>query len=272
MPDVIVPTVENLCRKLPGIMVRMVLSIDAVGENHDQIRAVPGIFDLAIETFRGLRVLSEKHANLTVNIVSVLSYFNRDTIGETIRYFHEKVKPDQHMVMLTHGDPRDERATDVPIEEYERVVEALLRSGRDEAREYPLDELGSVLARELYRVVAATCRQRRQVIPCVAGQKQIMVDDEGVVYPCAILTPFLRQHPTNALSSAEMGRLRESDYSIPDILRSPQAIAIRRFIAAGGCFCASECFLSPSLLLNPGMFPRLAWATLRQMCKRSTSA
>lgn len=271
MPDVIVPTVENLCRKIPGTMVRMVLSIDAVGRDHDAIRGVPGIFDLAMETFRGLRALSEKYVNLTVNVVSVLSYFNVDTIEETIRYFREEVRPDQHMVMLTHGEPRDERATDVAIEDYERAVRELLRGRRDAARGYPLDRLGSVLASELYGIVRKTCTQRRQVIPCVAGRKQIMVDDEGVVYPCAILAPFLNQHPTNALNSAEMGRLRDSDYSVPDILRSPQAIAVRRFIAAGGCYCPSECFLSPSLLLNPAMYPRLALSAFRLICKRPVS-
>jgi len=271
MPDVMVPTVENLCRKLPGTMVRMVLSVDAVGEEHDSIRGVPGIFDLAMTTFRGLRLLTEKYDNLTVNVMSVISYFNLDTIEETIRYFREQVRPDHHGIMLTRGDPREDRAADVPIEQYERVVRELLRERPDEARRYPLDRLGNVLGKELYKVVAATYREQRQVIPCVAGQKQIMVDDEGTVYSCEMLTPFLKRHPTDALDGPEMGRLREFDYSIPDVLDSPQARSVRRFIAEGRCYCTSECYLPSSLIYNPAMYPRLAWASIRQLCGKSPS-
>ena len=127
MPDVIVPVVENLCRKLSGTMLRMCLSVDAVGEEHDAIRNVPGFFDRAVATFRGLRGISAKYENLTVNVVSVLSYFNRDTIHETIRYMREEMRPDHHGIMLTRADPRDSRAADVSIEEYECAARAVLR-------------------------------------------------------------------------------------------------------------------------------------------------
>ena len=54
-----VAMVDALCRSIPKTMLRMNISIDGIGRVHDDIRCVPGSFDMAISTFRELRKLAE---------------------------------------------------------------------------------------------------------------------------------------------------------------------------------------------------------------------
>lgn len=262
MPDRIVPVIETICRSVPKTMVRVNISIDGIGPEHDSIRRLSGCFDKAVETFRRLRTISDNFTNLTVNVATVLSNSNKNNIDEIVQYVHENLRPDHHGLGWTRGEPRDEKAKDVKIDVYERVTDALTAETGPPERLFPLRRLQPVLGRELYRLVAQTYREQRQVVPCLAGKNMIVVDDRGVVYPCEMLAPFLKWHPVDTLESAAMGTLRDQNYSVPKILNSPHAVEVRKFIGKGHCYCTYECALAVSLLFNPLLYPRLARAAL----------
>ncbi len=265
LEDRTVAMVDAMCRSMPKTMLRINISIDGIGPIHDDIRCLAGSFEMAVSTFRELQKLAEQRRTLTVNVITTLSKFNLDSIDETMRYVREELRPDFHSVGWTRGEPRDSSAGDVPLEEYERVTSMALDQQYDKLRRYPLKRVGPALSGELYRMVGQTVRQQRQVIPCVAGKKTVVVDDQGVVYPCELLAPFLKWYPTDRLVSAEMGRLRDSDYSVPAILQSDQAQAVRRFIDERRCHCTYECALTMSLLFNVVMYPRLACRVVRTL-------
>jgi len=269
LPERTVAVVDDVCRSMPKTMLRINISIDGIGQVHDDIRCLAGSFEKAVATFRELRKLSEQHRKLTVNVITVLSKFNRDSIDETVSYVRDELRPDFHSIGWTRGEPRDSAAADVHIEDYQRVTSMVLDQQYAKLRQYPLKRFGPAISGELYHMVGETVRQQRQVVPCLAGQKTIVVDDKGTVYPCELLEPFLKWHPTDRLASAEMGRLRESGYSIPAILRSDQARRVCRFIAEGRCHCTYECALTMSLLFNPVMYPQLACRAGRTLFTRS---
>jgi hypothetical protein len=59
-----------------------------------------------------------------------------------------------------------------------------------------------------------------------------------------------------------MGNLRDYNYSIRDILETPQAREILAFIQAENCSCTHECAIHASLLLNWRHYPKILWRTL----------
>ncbi len=264
-PQRIIEAVDRLCAEFPSMMVRMNPSIDGYGEQHDEIRKVPGLYEKCRETITKLRELQKKHKNLTVNLALVLTNYNVEGIDETVDKLREDLCPDHFNVMMARGDTPDRKTLEVPVEEYERIAEKV----RSEAKPkngtgHPLRSLGRVLEKEVTYYVAQTMKEKRQVVPCIGGTKHIMIDDDGSILPCDILKPFLLHNPTDELPSPYMARLADHNYSVPDALASSYAQKVAQFVQDGKCWCTTECLLTPSILLQPSMYPRLAKTALKQ--------
>ncbi len=75
------------------------LSIDAVGERHDEIRGVPGVYDKAMQTLRGLVELRDKHG-LFVGVNQTITDRNWDHI-EPLRAELNKLGVSVHYAIAT---------------------------------------------------------------------------------------------------------------------------------------------------------------------------
>jgi hypothetical protein len=80
-----------------------------------------------------------------------------------------------------------------------------------------------------------TAERRRQIIPCQAGKLTGVVYSNGDVSVCETHAPI--------------GNLRQR--SFPEIWNSPEALELRRSIAAKECHCTNEVFLWPSITYQP---------------------
>lgn len=267
LPDKITPVAQALCAEHPRTMVRLNVSIDAYGERHDEIRNVPGLYERCRETMKQLKETQKQYGNLTVNTSTVLSGYNLQGIGETLRQVRDDLKPDHLCLMLARGHTFEEKARDVPIEEYERILLELCDHMKKDSPGYLIPILSRAFGREIARSAADTVRQNRQVVPCLGGSRHIMVAEDGTLLPCDVLSAFLDQCPTPDLDSAKMSKLSDYNYSIPDALQSAQAKKVATFIKEGKCHCTSDCLFIPSLLLNPKCYPRLGMAVLRELWK-----
>src|SRR5207249_12241991 len=58
------------------------LSLDHLGNRHDEIRGAPGNFPMVAETYRRLAALKRRSRGLLVNVQTVLASFNRDDLPE----------------------------------------------------------------------------------------------------------------------------------------------------------------------------------------------
>ena len=67
LTDQVASTVQDMLQSCPDIDLHIDVSIDALGEEHDKIRGVKGLFERAIQTYKELRqmekpVITEKNS------------------------------------------------------------------------------------------------------------------------------------------------------------------------------------------------------------------
>ena len=81
-------------------------------------------------------------------------------------------------------------------------------------------------------------------LPCLAGNRLLIIDDVGEVKPCEML-------------EYSMGNLREENYNINNILSSSKTERIKEFIKKTKCFCTFECAILDNIIFNWHMYPKI---------------
>jgi MoaA/NifB/PqqE/SkfB family radical SAM enzyme len=270
LPDRIVPTVDQICSRLGNVAVRINVSLDGIGQLHDEIRGVPGAYERAIETFHGLKDLKKRHPNLAVNIGSVLSYYNRDQITDIADHVMEHLQPDLYGVGWLRGEPADPKAREITIDDYARASAHLSElENRYKASPYPFRTFGPTFHSLMRDSIEDIVKSRRMPMPCVAGSKLMVIDEVGHVYPCEMLQHLIdagevREPPC---SEASMGSLREFDYDMGRLLDSDKARRVSSFIKQHGCWCTYECAVFASMLMVPRYYPRLLARLIRKQLR-----
>ena len=76
--------VDRMCTECPNSSIGINLSLDGIGDEHDDIRGVEGNWKLAMETWTRLKALQERHENLVLTVHTVVSRFNVHRIQEIV--------------------------------------------------------------------------------------------------------------------------------------------------------------------------------------------
>ena len=243
MPDRIAAMVERILR---GCAARITfsLSLDGPQRLHDEIRQVPGAYRTALETYERMRQLKERFPSLSLNIGTAISRRNCAGIPELIQTVKDRMPEiDSHGFDWVRGVTRDPAIRVPEIGEIERLMPLL-----KETRRYYCDKRGGLLSRlelaariEVCEIQYRTLKEKRQVIPCVAGSLFAVVDESGNVGVCELLPPI--------------GNVR--DEGMREILSSAGADRQRRAIRAGACHCVHGCVVPSNVIRNPFLYPRL---------------
>ena len=241
----------------PALDLHIDVSIDGLPELHDQIRATPGLFDKAVETYRALRDLERHYPHFSTCVEVTVSSFNQHQLLELYDYLKREVGVNTLFTLLTRGAPRDPVASEFDIanyEEFHRVLEEdnkeLILSGY---YKMPFSDVLNAKRIVRPRIIAKTVRERRFQIPCYGGALGGAMFSKGQVHPCELLL------------DKQIANVRDHDYDFKRIWFSPKAREIRRGIVESKCFCTYECFLTVNMLFNPLVLPRLGkeWCALK---------
>ncbi len=258
----IIETVHSILETCPDLDLGIDVSIDGIGEKHDEIRGVPGLFDKAVATYRELRKLESLYPKFNVNIETTVSSYNDKDLSENYRYFVDELKAHTIFTLLTRDKPRDPASKRFDPEnyiEYAREMEDSIKK-RILTGYYSFPFSDFINAKRIVRskLIDKVVRENRYQIPCYAGQLGGAVFSNGDVYPCELHTGL------------KLGNLRDYDYDFKAIWENEKSREARKTIRDGKCFCTYECFLTINILFNPFMMPhvlkewsRLKWAKLR---------
>jgi MoaA/NifB/PqqE/SkfB family radical SAM enzyme len=225
--DRVIPgRIERVLQNAPKSEVIINLSLDAVGEKHDEIRGVANNWSRAMSTYRQLKDLQRDYSNLTLGIHTVISSYNVDSFTELCDLVQKELKPDSFITEI--AEERVELDTvglgiTPTAEMYTVAIDALLDSLRDK-RLTGVAAVTQGFRREYYEIVKRTLREQKQIIPCMAGVASAQIAPNGDVWTCCV-------------RAESMGNLREHDYDFGTVWRSDKANELRRSIKAGECFC-----------------------------------
>jgi radical SAM protein with 4Fe4S-binding SPASM domain len=247
LPDVIFEKTEEILKHCRKSVVAVKLSLDAVGEEHDKIRETPGNFEKLSLTLEKLSPLLEKYPNFEMGINTVFCSENQNQLEDVIDFVRNLDNIKTHTLSLIRGEITDERYKDIDPELYRKAVEKMeadLKEGKANIYRFggaKLKAAQDILQRKL---IHKTIQEKERLIPCYAGTLNIVLAENGDVYPCEVL-------------SNKMGNVRDFGHDMKRLLDSKEAGEVAKEIKKGDCHCSHECYFMTNILFNPRMYPLL---------------
>jgi len=253
----VVETAKDILDTCPDIDLHIDVSIDDIGERHDEIRQFPGLFERATRTYKALRELEAHYPGFSTCVEITVSAYNQDHLLELYNHLTHQVGVNTVFTLLTRGAPRDPGAGVIDITKYEelhRVLEADNKA-RMLSGYYKMPFSDVLNAKRIVRpkIIAETVREHAYQIPCYAGSLGGAMFSQGQVLPCELQVDRM------------IGNVRDYDYDFKALWHSERAEELRRYIRETKCFCTYECFLTVNILFNPLVLPRVGkeWAALK---------
>ena len=229
--------VADIARRCPDSQLIVNLSLDGVGERHDEIRNVPGNYERTMVCFRGLKAIDAP--NLSVGLHTVISVFNLDDF-QSVYDLAQELGPDSYVTEI--AEERVELDTiDCGItpsaDDYAQVIDFLSERLR-QRRFSGISRATQALRLVYYDLVKRIIRERRQVIPCYAGWLSAHIFPDGEVWECSVM-------------GTSMGNLCDVGYDFHRLWFSEQANKVRRAVKTRGCYCPVANIAYTNMMADP---------------------
>jgi MoaA/NifB/PqqE/SkfB family radical SAM enzyme len=220
------------------------LSLDGVGEKHDEIRGVKGNFEAAMVTFSALKNL--KHTNFTLGVHTVISQKNVEHVPQLTNFVLDKLKPDSYVTEVAEN--RVELGTmgikiTPSLEDYKEAIDYLGEKVKKEKLK-GFSKLTRAFRSIYYDLVVKILEGKTQVISCYAGIVSAQIAPNGDVWPCCVRADVL-------------GNLRQENYNFPKIWFSQKAAKVRKSIKNKKCWCPLANVSYTNALLHPPTMVRI---------------
>lgn len=253
LPERIRDAVAEILAACPRSTVVVKVSVDGPPALHDRLRGIPGAFERAAATLSLLEELAARHQNLESGVNTVCCAENQHALDETAAVVAALPGVGTHTVSLVRGQIPDPTLGRVDPDRYLRAAELLAKGSREGTapryrfRGARLKAAQDVLQR---RLIHETVLARRQLLPCLAGRLNLVVDEAGDLYPCEEF-------------SMRMGNVLDHGCDLARAAAAPGARAVIDRIRGGGCWCTHECFMMTNILFSPRTWPGLLVEYLR---------
>ncbi|MEN8183070.1 MAG: radical SAM protein [Myxococcota bacterium] len=253
MPQQIGSQIDRILTDCPELHYRASLSVDHFPAEHEALREIEGLWERIRESYREMVRLKQKHPDtLLINVQTVISSFNKDRIGEIFELISHEFPLCRKTLVLVRGDAWKPEALDVSAEEYESAARlwagasAAPGGGRGAPHALVLDAALSS-NREL---TLRTLRENREILPCQAGRKFLVLDSNGDVLPCE-----MKEITEAVIGGSVLGNVRDHGYDLKKLLAAPEVRERIDRIQARGCFCTYECATNANIVYNPRVLP-----------------
>lgn len=249
---------EKLLPQYPDVSFDLQLSLDHLGEKHDELRKVKGLFERAVATFRQLDLLRKKYSNLHLKINIVYLDENKDDLEHIFVQLKKLLSFDRIQLTFPHhllvaAEPEKLNRLRCDLENYFKLA-SVADTMQGSVHSNKLYSLGLRSLKKLYRQLLADAVHGRKTTGsyCEAGKQILVINEKGDVFPCEILW------------NEKTGNLRESDYDIRKILASTQYAQFRKqYLGENKCNCTWSCAMNSEISVNASYFPQLGFHALR---------
>jgi radical SAM protein with 4Fe4S-binding SPASM domain len=200
-----------------------------------------------METYEKLSPLLDKYQNFELGINTVFCSANQNKMGDIIDFAKSLENIKTHTLSMIRGKLADSSYKDIDLELYRcatKKMEDDLTEGRANIYRFAGAKLKAAQDVLQRRLIYETVQKKRRLIPCYAGTLNIVLTENGDVYPCE-------------LSTRRMGNIRDYNYDVQQLLNSKEARAVADEIKKGKCYCSHECYFMTNILFNPKMYPKL---------------
>ncbi len=239
--------VTEVLEACPKSSIVVKLSLDGDQETHDSIRGVAGSYQKTLETCAELSELLEKYPNFDLGINTVFCAKNEDLVKGLIDQVAGMKGVRTHTVSLVRGDMADSTLKQVNMDKYKAAIaqlESNLKEKTGSIYRFPGARLKASQDIVQRRLIDRTAREHRRLIPCYAGRLNLVLTENGNVFPCESFDMGL-------------GNIRDHGLDFRRILATEQAEKMKDWIENDGCHCTHECYFMTNILFNPRLYPAL---------------
>ena len=247
LPESITDQTERILRRCPKSVVVVKVSLDGLDDRHDELRRAPGAFDKALETYRSLGRLCSRYPNLELGVNTVFLSENQDRMDEIIDFVADLDTGGTHTISMVRGNLVEDRYKSVDVRKYRRAADRLeqnLKDGLTGIHRFAGGRFKAAQDILQRRLIGRTLEADRRLVPCYAGNLNLVLTETGEVYPCEVL-------------GQSLGNVRAHGHDVRGLLGSEQARAVLGPIADGACHCTHECNFVMNILFNPTLYPAL---------------
>jgi radical SAM protein with 4Fe4S-binding SPASM domain len=247
----IVSQVEEMLRRCPGQKIKIGISLDGLGEDHDRLRKVNGLFDRAVETIHELGRIKRHNPNLRIDVGMTVHGLNYTKVAETARWVHDNLPIDVMKPILVRGNPLNpDTMDDVCGDTYRDIAERDLAWLSDTGKgATPFDYIVRAKERVLRNLVTQTSETGVAPVTCSGGRETAVIYPTGDVAGCELREDVL-------------GNVRDANFDFRSIWLGRRAEDFRRTVgeaeACPGCY--HHCFITPALFRTPKMWPKVVTA------------
>lgn len=236
--------IEKMVKKRKNIFIKFQFSVDGVGTDHDELRGIPNLYEDLFMLFKDLRTMQIKYPRFSLDITTAMTSSNKNKMEKIIDAVEKDFKPDNHNIALARLDSRTPEIADVSVNEYLAAISYLLEKRKPKERK-PFSGIIRAMYNLNTRIVAESREANKMAVPCVCGEKMIIIRENGAVLPCE-------------LRPQEMGNLKDYDMDLGKLLQSEQAQGVLGRIKKGYCPpCSWECAIFANVLMNPKLYGKL---------------
>jgi len=238
LPGLIEDKIKNIL-DTTRLNVNIQISLDGLGQVHEEMRGVKGIFSQAIETVGRLKKLQNRYSRL--NEVWVITTISNKNIGEIkflMDFVRDKLKTLHKFQFLRpqSGSANFDKTCFLPsFADLEQAYNAIASS---------LPQKESLLIK--YHLLALRCsldilKSKKRLLNCFAGKIDGVIYPGGDVALCETTRPF--------------GNLRDWDLDFDRLWNSDLASRMRD--KTKDCFCINPCNLATSLSFDGNLLSKL---------------
>lgn len=249
-PDRLLRLVERLPEIAPRARVMVTISVDGIGETHDRLRGVPGLFDSVTASIRNLCAMRARLLQLRVHACIAATADNVSDIPAIVAWL-ERFGLDQIEMTRLRGVPADANVRGVTEADYARASACVATAN---AAATGLAHWFTLLDRAMYRVVRAPERPW-PCGNCLAGRRLAVVQSDGTVLPCEMIRD-VRAGDRRAYGDFVLGRLDAHQDDLRSVLDSADAVRIRAYVQETQCRCSFECAIFATMVYQPWTLPR----------------
>jgi radical SAM protein with 4Fe4S-binding SPASM domain len=251
MPERMERYLRSMLKRFPDTDFRICFSIEGVGEEHDQLRRMPGSFETIKESYELLSPLREEFPNLVLDSNSVFTAESENTILGTLKYISENFGFDNVSITYARGVIKDPNLKTNSRKLYEEANDFLesLRRTKERRFLYPVIRGVRDVSRE---VLIRTVFDDEFVVPCKAGRKLVVIGETGDVFPCEIL-------------GKAFGNLRDTDFDLKKLLATSETAKLNKWIKDTKCKCSFECALAANVAWSPSLYPKLLASSIKNI-------
>lgn len=247
LPELIKYRTEQILKHCKKSVIAVKLSVDGLNGAHDALRNTPGSFDKTMQTYHIFEELLEKYPNFELGINTVFCSENQNAMDGIIDFVSSLKNIKTHTISLIRGNLEDESYKKVDYKKYYHAIERLEKNLKNKiSNVYRFKGARIKAAQDILQrhLIHQTMLEQKRLIPCYAGRLNLVLTENGNVYPCEILTE-------------SFGNVRNYDYDIGKIIQSEKARKVINSIMNKQCYCTHECYFMTNILFNPRLYPVL---------------